>query len=230
MTEQGVPGAPVKPRADRRVAGVEAVSREQQEQAGGVATADLQPVERRERLLDGNQHVEPRVADAGRRKGFDLGGRPQAVAAKRPLGVREGARRPADTLQTRVAEPRGAGVQRRLQPLERLRAWPRGFGHRGAQRRIPHQGTYRRPGAQLPVPARKLRGGAGEGRGKRLRIGAVHPGDRRLRRAACRRKPFQQFPRTDRRSGVGAHQDANDPAHGRAKLSPDRSRSLLRRR
>ncbi len=110
MTEQGIPGPAIEFGPDRRIVRIEVVPREQQEQSGRVAAANLEPVEREESLLNGDENVETGIADAGRRQCAHFRGGPQPVAADRPLRVGQGRRGPAHRLQPGIAETSGADI------------------------------------------------------------------------------------------------------------------------
>ena len=82
--------APGQQPGDTRVGLVEPVVPHEQVDAGGVAAADLEPVDRRQRLLDGEvagQRTDRRVATGEQR---DLTGRAQPVVADRPRRITQG--------------------------------------------------------------------------------------------------------------------------------------------
>jgi len=214
MTEQRIPRPAVERGTDRRIVRVEAVPGKQEEQPGRVPAADLEPVEGGEGLLNGNQNVEPGVAGPGRRQRTDFGRGPQPVTANRPLGVGERGGGAVHRFEIHVAETASAVVETRCQPVHRRGARPQRIGDRGPQRLIAHQGPHGRTGAQPPVPGGKPGGGSGEGLGERLSLGVAAIAHRGLGGAAGGREALQQLARVDRRFGVGAHQDADDPAHG----------------
>ena len=145
MNEQRIPGPAVELGPDRRIAPVEAVPREQQEQPGRIAAANLEPVKRGESLLNRDEDIEPGIAGAGRRQCAHFGGGPQPIAANRPFGVGERRGGAVHGLKARIAEAGGGDIEASFQPVHRRRAGPQCVGDRGPQRFVAHQGPHGRP-------------------------------------------------------------------------------------
>ncbi len=177
VAEAGVVGAGLELRGDARRLEVEVVARHEHVQAGRVAAADLQAVQRRQRDLDREVALERRRGGVRAREVVDRRGGGQAVADDGPACVLGGEQAGVEALdEGRVHVERGR-VERRLRLLERrpdrrhrvaeLRGQPGGAA----------QAVEARGAAQLVVERAELLG---------ARADAVGVGEDGLRRAEQR--------------------------------------------
>jgi len=199
-------GAPVE---------VEPVVGQREKEPGRVPASHLEAVESRQRLLDGDQHVEPGVARSGRRQRIDLGGGTEPIPANRPFRIRQGAGGAQTSLERRVPENEPTRVQSCLEAVEAGSDRLQGLGDLGAESGTPHEEPHGRPTPELPVPARECRSTPARRRGPPVAVRPLGLASRALDLPADRPQVPEQRRRVERRSRMGAHQDADDPAHAR---------------
>ena len=146
---------------------VEAVPRQLHLDAGGVPTADLEAVHGGQRLVQAEQHGDPRRAGISGAQSFDLLGRSEAVPADRPQGIPAADQHGVGRFELgRVRVPRrdrrGAVRHRKPVATRHRPGWPAGRSTRGpptsSSARAPRGAGGRRPRA-WPRPPRVGSGG-----------------------------------------------------------------------
>ena len=148
--------------AQDRVVGRDPMTGELDLDAGGVASTDLEPVDRRERLVEAEEHGEARGACSGRGHRRDLVGGTDAVAADGPDGVLHADERGVDGLEVRAAEPGVAGVQGGLDLLRGGRHLGDLRGDAADRSRVRSEREDARNAPEVAVDALEQVGGSGQ--------------------------------------------------------------------